>query len=42
LSDATQPDSTLSCKCSVMKEHKKLQLYKASFSLKSKHIAVLG
>ncbi|XP_059438086.1 uncharacterized protein LOC132170943 [Corylus avellana] len=28
LSDATQRDSTLSCKCRVMKEHKKLQLYK--------------
>ncbi|XP_062143685.1 uncharacterized protein LOC133851337 isoform X2 [Alnus glutinosa] len=32
LSDATQPDSTLSCKCSVMKEHKKLQLYKVELN----------
>ncbi|PQQ21191.1 uncharacterized protein Pyn_24127 [Prunus yedoensis var. nudiflora] len=28
LSDSTRPDSILSCKCSVMKEHGKLQLYK--------------
>ncbi|XP_059435442.1 uncharacterized protein LOC132168467 isoform X1 [Corylus avellana] len=32
LSDATQPDSTLSCKCRVMKEHKKLQLYKVELN----------
>ncbi|XP_059440380.1 uncharacterized protein LOC132172830 [Corylus avellana] len=42
LSDATHPYSTLSCKCRVMKEHKKLQLYKASFSLKSMHISGFG
>ncbi|XP_018498795.2 uncharacterized protein LOC103930352 isoform X2 [Pyrus x bretschneideri] len=28
LSDSTRPDATLSCKCRVMKEHGKLQLYK--------------
>nr|XP_028946018.1 uncharacterized protein LOC103451111 isoform X5 [Malus domestica] len=28
LSDSTRPDSTLSCKCRVMKEHGMLQLYK--------------
>ncbi|XP_024029825.1 uncharacterized protein LOC21389893 [Morus notabilis] len=28
LADTTRPDSTISCKCSVMKEHGKLQLYK--------------
>ncbi|XP_030965880.1 uncharacterized protein LOC115986748 [Quercus lobata] len=28
LSDATLPDSTISCKCSVIKEDKRLQLYK--------------
>uniref|UniRef100_A0A7N2LL29 DUF7903 domain-containing protein n=1 Tax=Quercus lobata TaxID=97700 RepID=A0A7N2LL29_QUELO len=33
LSDATLPDSTISCKCSVIKEDKRLQLCKASFLL---------
>ena len=33
LSDFTLPDSTISCKCSVIKEDKRLQLYKASFLL---------
>ncbi|XP_062143327.1 uncharacterized protein LOC133851046 isoform X1 [Alnus glutinosa] len=32
LSDATQPDSTLSCKCSVIKEHKKLHLCKVELN----------
>ncbi|RVW60573.1 hypothetical protein CK203_064969 [Vitis vinifera] len=31
LSDITRPDSTISCKCSVTQDEKKLKLYKASF-----------
>ncbi|XP_070677004.1 uncharacterized protein [Malus domestica] len=32
LSDSTRPDATLSCKCCVMKEHVKLQLYKVELN----------
>ncbi|GLT71865.1 hypothetical protein SLA2020_438520 [Shorea laevis] len=39
LSDATRPDSTLSCKCSVMKEDKKLQLYKVELN-QMRHMVV--